>query len=128
MKKLLLLIITLLISPNIYAQDFNTQLKLAEQGDAKAQFNVGVCYDTGNGVAKNDKKAYQWYLKSAEQRYADAQCLIGICYVVGIGVDTNLDTAYEWFEKSAEQGCEPAIDVINDYDAITAEMQNKFTR
>ena len=27
--------------------------KAAEQNDAKAQFNLGVCYDDGQGVAKD---------------------------------------------------------------------------
>ena len=35
--------------------------KGAEQGDAKAQHNLGVCYAFGLGVAKDDVIAYMWY-------------------------------------------------------------------
>ena len=34
----------------------------AEKGDALAQFNLGVCYDNGQGVAKDKVEAAKWYL------------------------------------------------------------------
>jgi len=42
-------------------------MKAAEQGDAMAQFNLGVMYDEGQGVARDDAKAVEWYTKAAEQ-------------------------------------------------------------
>jgi len=41
--------------------------KAAEQGDANAQCELGVCYDFGRGVEKNSRKAVSWYKKAAEQ-------------------------------------------------------------
>ena len=38
---------------------------LAEQGNAKAQFNLGACYYTGDGVKQDYKKALEWYFKAA---------------------------------------------------------------
>ena len=35
--------------------------KAAEQGDAHAQCNLGVCYVKGDGVAKDNVIAYMWY-------------------------------------------------------------------
>ena len=35
-------------------------LKLAEQGVAKAQYNLGLMYAKGNGVVKDDSKAIKW--------------------------------------------------------------------
>ncbi len=43
---------------------------LAEQGDATAQFNLGVMYRTGRGVPQDDVEAYKWYNLAAT--YADA--------------------------------------------------------
>ena len=37
---------------------------LAEQGDAKAQYNLGVMYDNGKGVTQDYKEAVKWYRKS----------------------------------------------------------------
>ena len=42
--------------------------KSAEQGDATAQYNLGVCYYNGQGVAQDNKKAVYWFTKSAEFR------------------------------------------------------------
>ena len=41
--------------------------KAAEQGDAKAQNNLGVVYDRGEGVPQDDAEAVKWYRKAAEQ-------------------------------------------------------------
>ena len=41
---------------------FERYLKAAENGDVKAQFNVGFCYSTtGFGVMKNLEKAVQYF-------------------------------------------------------------------
>ena len=37
----------------VSAADILTYRKGAEQGDALAQFNLGFCYDNGDGVAKD---------------------------------------------------------------------------
>lgn len=42
-----------------------------------AQYNLGVCYDRGNGVTKNAEEAVKWYRKAAEQGYAKAQDSLG---------------------------------------------------
>jgi len=79
-------------------------MKAAEKGDAGAQYNLGVCYATGNGVKKNAARAVEWYTKAARQGNADAQNNLGQCYITGVGVDKDPAKAVEWFIKSAEQG------------------------
>lgn len=41
-------------------------LKAAAQGDAEAEFSLGVLYATGRGVARDDAQAVNWYRKAAE--------------------------------------------------------------
>lgn len=41
--------------------------KAAEQGHAKAQHNLRVCYKNGYGVPKNYSEAEKWYKKAAAQ-------------------------------------------------------------
>ena len=41
--------------------------KAAAQGDAKAQYNLGVLYGNGQGVPKNNAKARAWWEKAAAQ-------------------------------------------------------------
>ena len=49
--------------------DFATALRkwktIAEQGDARAQFNIGTMYFRGRGVPKDNKTAVKWYRLSA---------------------------------------------------------------
>ena len=54
--------------------------RLAQGGDARAQNNLGVCYEEGQGVAQDYTQAVYWYRKSAEQGDAWAQYNLGNCY------------------------------------------------
>ena len=38
---------------------------LAEQGDARAQYYLGLLYENGDGVPRDYEKAREWYEKSA---------------------------------------------------------------
>jgi len=84
-------------------------LKAAEQGDAQAQYNLGVAYDKGIGVESDQKEAVKWYRKAAEQGHAQAQFELGLAYYVGVGIEKDEEEAIKWFNKSAQQGCRDAI-------------------
>lgn len=45
----------------------------AEQGDAQAQFNLGVCYIFGAGVVPNKQEAMKWLRKAAKQGHPQAK-------------------------------------------------------
>ena len=78
--------------------------RAAELGDAKAQYNLGMAYDKGQGVAQNYPQAAQWYRKSADQGLAQAQNNLGFLYKQGQGVPQDYGQAAAWFRKSADQG------------------------
>ena len=78
--------------------------KAAEQGYARAQYNLGHCYEYGKGVEKNEIETVKWYRKAAEQGYAVAQNGFGFCYDNGTGVEKNEVEAVKWYRKAAEQG------------------------
>jgi TPR repeat protein len=63
--------------------------KRAEQGDAKAQFYLGLKYIKGKGVQKNEAIAVRWWLKAAEQGIAEAQVNVARHYLRGQGVEKN---------------------------------------
>ena len=46
---------------------------LAEQGNAEAQFFLGVMYSNGFGVPQDHGKALQWYRRAAERGHESAQ-------------------------------------------------------
>ena len=69
--------------PRDYAEAARWFRKAAEQGDASAQFNIGVAYDLGKGVPQNYADALRWYLKAAGQGHARAQFNVGVMYENG---------------------------------------------
>lgn len=78
--------------------------KAAEEGDAKAQNNLGLCYEYGQGVIQSNKEAVRWYRKAAEQGYTNAQNNLGLCYEYGLSVEQDEQEAVIWFRIAAEQG------------------------
>ena len=64
--------------------------KAAEQNYAAAQYNLGLCYEHGEGVAADQVEAAKWYRKAAEQNDVDAQYNLGMCYERADGGDGGL--------------------------------------
>lgn len=77
---------------------------IAEGGDAHAQYNLGLLYARGQGVAQDQAKAAAWYEKAASQGVAAAQYNLGVMYANGQGVKADPEQAAKWFLKAAEQG------------------------
>ena len=76
----------------------------AERGYAKAQNDLGVMYDNGNGVPQDTKKAFDLCMQAAVQGLATAQHNVGYAYYSGEGVDKDVNQSFIWYKKSAEQG------------------------
>ncbi|GBC09666.1 hypothetical protein RclHR1_09020004 [Rhizophagus clarus] len=55
-----------------------------------AEYNLGKCYENGNGIKKDERKALIYYKKSADQEYFDAQF--------------QQTKAFELFKTAADQG------------------------
>lgn len=91
---------------------FEYYLKAARQGDAEAQFYLGLCYNYGDGVEKDLSEAVVWFRKAAHQGLAQAQFNLGLCYYNGNGVEKNLSEAVKWFRKAAVQGLVKAQDML----------------
>jgi len=104
----------------LQAQDFETLKRKAEQGDAVAQYNLGVMYADGEGVAQNDAEAVQWFRKAAEQGLAGAQFNLGQMYRLGRGVVQSDAEAVQWYRKAAEQG-------HGDAQKVLAALKNQTT-
>jgi len=80
------------------------QQQAAERGSAYAQYDLGVCYEEGKGVAQDNEKAFYWYTKAAEQEYDKAQYKLGYCYDFGINMPKDYKKAMYWYEKAAARG------------------------
>lgn len=81
---------------------------MANQGNAEAQYQLGLMYDTGDVVMQDYSKAFAWYKKAAEQGHAGAQSKLGSMYRYGKGIEINHSKAVQWYWKAAEQGNQDA--------------------
>ncbi|MEQ8799456.1 MAG: SH3 domain-containing protein [Salinisphaeraceae bacterium] len=90
------------------AGDYDTAMAqwrpLAEEGNAAAQYNLGLMYANGFGVTRNAGTAREWYRKSAEQGYARAQHNLGVMLQNGELGDPDYTAAARWYREAAEQG------------------------
>src|SRR5579862_7032168 len=70
--------------------DFATAIRLwrplADQGNADAQYALGVIYYFGQGVPHDCAAAASWFRKAADQGNATAQFNLGLMYGNGRGV------------------------------------------
>ena len=70
-------------------------LALAEEGDVRAQYNVGWMNAYGIGTLKDYEEAINWYRKSADQGFVHAQFNLGNMYLRGDGVEKDFSKAAE---------------------------------
>ena len=89
---------------------------LADGGDARAQYDLGLMYDKGQGVPQSDVEAMHWYERAAEQGEPRAQYNLGLMHLNGQGVPPDLVKAYYWISLSASHGNRQALDA-REYDS-----------
>ncbi len=103
--------------------DFKTAAKemrvLADQGDTKAQVNLGAMYADGQGVRKDLKQAAAWYRKAAERGDVMGQVNLGELYMTGRGVPKDYVQALKWNMLAAAAG-DP--DARNYRDSLADQM------
>ena len=78
--------------------------KVADQGDADAQIELGRIYEKGIGVAQDTAEAAKWYRRAADLGDADGQTQLGVLHRNGQGVKPDDAEALKWFAKAAAQG------------------------
>jgi putative methionine-R-sulfoxide reductase with GAF domain len=83
---------------------FDELRKLAERGDASAQWMLGTRYHNGEGLPQDDAQAMRWFERAADQGYPDAQATSGAYYWAGRGVPKDLVKAYFWSTLALHQG------------------------
>lgn len=87
-----------------YATAFKEFKAAADQGNANAEYDLGLMYQKGQGVPKNYAEAAEWYRKAAEQGNAVAQDNLGFMYANGLGIPMDNAEAMKWWSKASDQG------------------------
>jgi hypothetical protein len=112
------------------AGDYMTALAewraLAEEGDARAQFGMGVIYEEGGGgVVRDFTQAALWYREAANRGLVDAQFNLGNLYRRGHGVTQDARRAVAWYLKAATQGMAAAqYNLALSYETGSGAAQN----
>ncbi|MEK9947016.1 MAG: tetratricopeptide repeat protein, partial [Alphaproteobacteria bacterium] len=138
MNRLLILpvlLLTLLVGTPAFSADFQKGLTaydsgdyatalrewkpLAEQGDADAQFNLGLMYNNGQGVPQDYKTAVKWYRLAAKQGLSNAQYNLGFMYATGTGVIQDNVYAHMWWNIAASSGNK---DAVKNKDIVAGKM------
>ena len=87
-----------------YSEAITTLRPLANHGDARSQYAMGVMSEKGFGMPVNLRQAADWYQKAAKQGNADAQYNLGAMYEHGIGMPVDYVQAVRWYRPAAESG------------------------
>ncbi len=120
MKHVFAALVLVLLAAPAYAQDYDKGLEAyergdhataleawraaADQGDARAQNNLGGMYDAGLGVPQDDGEAAKWYRLAGEQGLVWAQLNLAHMYREGLGVPQDHGEAVLWYRMAAERG------------------------
>lgn len=109
--------------------DFATALRewrpLAQQGNARAQYNLGVMYDNGKGVPQDYKETVKWFRLAADQGNAGAQSNLGLMYENGQGVEQSRVVAFALYNLSAANGPSAEKTATANRTGLAEKMSNK---
>ena len=89
-------------------RDYRTALSeltpLADGGDARAQYYLGVMLVSGLGVPRDEVKAADYLGRSAAQGHAEAQGILGALYLQGRGVAKDEAKGADFIRRAADTG------------------------
>lgn len=99
------------------AQDLDIDARLAEQGDAFAQYRLGRYYAQHGG--RQTPESVSWYKKAspglhrlAETGNGQAMYVLGVMYAYGRGVGRNTEKAHRWLTQAVENKITAAQPVL----------------
>ena len=99
---------------NDYADSAKWYRKAAGWGNSEAQYNLGLMYESGNGVTQDFARAFRWMRMSAMQGNPAAEVKLGDIYLKGRGTTKDLDKAKIWYQKASDKGSKEAREHLNE--------------
>ena len=93
---------------SVMNKDSDMNRMAVDHGNGDDQFNLGVMYAKGIGVAQDYKKAVEHFRLAADQGNCKAQNNLGWLYANGKGVEKNDEMAVKYYKLAADQGASAA--------------------
>ncbi|NKB77038.1 MAG: hypothetical protein GKR96_08300 [Gammaproteobacteria bacterium] len=94
-----------------YPRAFELLFPVAERGRPRAQFRIGMMYESGRSVSVDKEAADKWFslalpsvISAAQNGVAWAQADLGTAYEFGISLQQDYERAAHWYNLSAKQG------------------------
>ena len=103
----------------------DSMVRSAEQGDAGAQFVLGLWYHNGTGVPQDYAEAARWLRRAADQGHAAGQFWLGGLYRDGHGVAQELVSAHMWLDLASRSTGRIEEAAVERRDAVAALMTRK---
>ena len=104
-----------------YAKALRLTRPLAARENSQAMYLLGVMYEQGKGVERDDATAVKWYAAAARKASnASAQYNLARMYLDGRGVRKNEAKAREWLQVAAAQGHAESIKLLAELGAPVA--------
>ena len=99
----------------------------ADQGDANAQYNLGMMYKNGQGDAQDIGQAMRLFEMAANQGHANAQYNLGVMHSRDQRED-RYSEAMKWYAMAAEQGHVCACDALTRTRILDEILKDKILK
>ena len=90
----------------------NDLKRLADQGDAAAEYALAKRYVNGDGVKQDYHEARHWFLQAAQQGHLRAQSKLAASFWEGRGGSRDYAKAYFWALLAQAGGDETAAAIV----------------
>jgi len=88
-----------------YAEAREIWRALADAGNVKAQYGLGVLYERGLGdIPRSYGRAAHWYARAAGEGHSAARNNLALMYANGLGVERSRERAVRLWTQAAEDG------------------------
>lgn len=100
---------------------FEQTIKEARIGHRESQYEAGLMYANGVGVAQDLAQAIYWVRQAAERGFAPAQYLLATRFSAGEVVEQDDHQALKWYLKAADQDHPKALYRLAQFYSTTHE-------
>jgi|HigsolmetaAR203D_1030402.scaffolds.fasta_scaffold00564_5 FOG: TPR repeat, SEL1 subfamily len=96
--------------------------RLAERGDAPAQYNLGVRFLTGKGITRDAAEAARLFTRAAQQGHAPAARQLALMHLRGEAVARSRILAHAWLNLAARDRGQEGVAARAEMESLEASM------
>ncbi len=86
-----------------YIDAYSILTRESKDGNAEAQYCLGLMYARGQGITKDHGVAFTWFDKAFTNGYIGSAYFLGKMYLIGLGTTKDVAKAEEMFTTVADQ-------------------------